>query len=112
MTYFCAREKRRRSVRTSCYASATSDASRSIHRQIRVFLRYRDSIAVRGAAGRNRNEASTGNDAVESAAIDDQVLDHRKSFGAQWLQVKYVAVIRVTHVELSAVGCPIGTVTN
>src|SRR5262249_23781430 len=112
MTYFCAGEKRRRSVRTSCYASAASDASGSIHRQIRIFLRYRNGIAVRRAAGRNRNEASIGNDAVEGAAIDDQVLDHRKSFGAPWLQVKYVAVFKVTHVELADGGCPFGTVSN
>src|SRR5262249_14683235 len=59
----------------------------------------------------NRNESSASNDAVERATIDYQVLDHRKSLGPPRLQVQYVAVFEVTHVELADGGCPFGAVS-
>src|SRR5215475_9862413 len=99
MTYFRSDEQRRRRVWTSCDTCAASNASCSIHCQISIFLGYSNRISVRSAAGRNRDESSAGNDAVEGTAIDNQVLDHGKRFGPPRLQVKYVAVLKVAHME-------------
>ena len=50
-----------------------------------VLLGHRDRVAVRRAAGGHRDEAAGRDDAVEGAAVDDQVLDHRERRGAPGL---------------------------
>ena len=59
------------------------------------------SVRLRGAAGRDRDEAAGLDDAVEGAAVDHQVLDHREGLGAPGLEVELVAVLEVAHVELA-----------
>ena len=49
-------------------------------------------------------------DAVERAAVDDEVLDHREGRGAPRLDVDLVAVLEVAHVELARGGRPLGPV--
>ena len=48
-----------------------------------------------------RDVAAGGDDAVERAAVHHQVLDHREGLGAPGLQVQFVAVLEVAHVELA-----------
>ena len=45
--------------------------------------------------------AAGRDDAVEGAAVHDQVLDDREGLGAPRLQVQLVAILEVAHVELA-----------
>ena len=60
-----------------------------------------DVVAVRRAAGRNGDEATRRDDAVERAAVHDQILDHREGLGAPRLQIKFIAIFEMAHVKLA-----------
>src|SRR5262249_49080174 len=94
-------EEHRRGVRTGRYTGATADARRRVHRLLLRRLRDRDGIAVGRPAGVDRHEAARLNDAVESAAIDDEVLDQRKGSRSPRLDVDLVAVLESAHVDLA-----------
>jgi hypothetical protein len=55
-------------------------------------------------------KATRGDDPVERAPVDDQVLDGRKCGGAERLDVDRVAVAETAHVELARRGARVGSV--
>ena len=75
-------------------------AAASIARSASCFL-YGNGVAVGGAAGGNGDEAASGDDAIEGAAVDDEILDDGESFGAPGLEINFVAVFEVAHVKLA-----------
>ena len=83
------------------YASAATDAGGGVHGQVGVRLRDGNGVAVGGAAGGNGDEAASGDDAVEGAAVDGEILDDGKGFGAPGLEIDLVAILEVAHVKLA-----------
>ena len=73
-------------------------------------LRDQDGVAVRRAAGVDRDVAAGRDDAVERAAIDDEVLDDREGLGAPRLDGDRVAVLEPAHVELADGGAAVRAV--
>ena len=69
-------------------------------------------VAVLRAAGRDRNISAAGDNAVERAAVDDQIFDDRKRSCAPGLEVEHVAVFEVAHMELANRGCRLRTVRD
>jgi hypothetical protein len=72
------RKERRRSVGTRSDARAATNARRGIHCPIRVLLGYQNGVGFRSATGGNRDITARLNDSVKSAAIYNQILEHRK----------------------------------
>src|ERR1700757_1559985 len=91
-------------IRAGSHAGPATDARSGVHRKIRVLLFDGDRVAVRGAAGGNGDEATSGDDAVEGGAVDSEVLDDRESFGAPRLEVDFAAVLEVAHMKLADSG--------
>src|SRR5438093_3258594 len=92
-------------VGTGGHTGSAADASRGIHGKVGVFFRYGQRIAVRCTAGCSGNVTAARNDAVEGAAVDDQIFHNGECFRSPWFQIQFVAIFKVTHVEL-ANGCP------
>src|SRR5262249_35927301 len=103
-------KEHRRGVWTGGDAGPTADAGRRVHRLLLRRLRDRDGVAVGRPAGVDRHEAARLNDAVESTAIDDEVLDQRKGSRSPRLDVDLVAVLESAHVDLAGGGAALGTV--
>src|SRR5258708_8322814 len=101
MRDFRAREQRRRRVGTSRHARTAADAGRSVHGELGVLLWSQDHVAVRRAAGRRRYETARRDDAIERAAVDHQIFDHRKRARAPWFEIEHVAVVELAHVNLT-----------
>src|SRR4029077_16516332 len=70
-----------------------------------VFAPLRPAVVDRGVAARL-------DDAVERAAIDDEILDERKRARAPRLDHDRVAVLEAPHVELAYGGAAVGTVRH
>ena len=51
-----------------------------------------------------RDEAARGDDAIEGAAVHDEVADHRERARAPRLDGDRVAVLEIAHVELAGRG--------
>ena len=94
-------EQVRRRVLAGRHARAAADAGRRVHRLLGDVLRDRDGVAVRRAADVDRDVAAGRDDAVERAAIDDEVLDDRERLGAPRLDRDRVAVLEAAHVQLA-----------
>ena len=62
------------------------------------------------AADVDRRVAASLDDAVEGAAIDDQVLDEREGFGAPRLEDQPVVVLEPPHVQLADGRAGLGSV--
>jgi hypothetical protein len=65
-------KQHRRSVLACRNAGSASDALSRVHREIRVFLGYRDRVGVRRTAGSDRDESARLLDASRSQAIGSQ----------------------------------------
>ena len=101
---FCTDEESCGRVGTSSYAGAATYAGGGVHGQVSVLLPYGYGVAVRGAAGRNRDEAAGGDDVVERGAVNGEILDHWKGLGAPGFEIDHVTVLKVTHVKLADSG--------
>jgi hypothetical protein len=58
-------------------------------------------VRVGRRAGRHRDEASGRDDAIERAAVDDEVAQHGERRGAPGLDRQRVAVLERAHVQLA-----------
>src|SRR5579872_1444622 len=66
-------------VRARRDARAAADAGRRVHRRIGIVLRNKDGIAVWRTPGGSGDESSARDDPIESAAVNDEILDHWES---------------------------------
>ena len=82
----------------------------AVHRQVGDVLGDRDRVAVRRAAAVHRDVAAGRDDAVERAAIDDEILDDGERLGAPRLDRDRVAVLEAAHVELADGRAAVGPV--
>ncbi len=101
MRNFCADKKSRGSVGAGGDAGAAADASGGIHGEIGVLLLDGNGVAVRGGAGRSRDEAASGDDAVERCAVYGKVFDDGEGFGAPRFEIDHATIIEVAHVKLA-----------
>ena len=67
-------EKHRGSVRARRRTGAAANAGCCFHRQIGVMFRHRNRVRFRGGTGAGGDETAGLHDAIERAAIDDQIL--------------------------------------
>jgi hypothetical protein len=96
-----AREQHRGGVGAGGHAGAAADAGGRVERQVGALLGHRQRVRVDGAAGGRGDEAAGGDDAVERAAVDDQVAHDREGLRAPWLDRQDVAVLEAAHVQLA-----------
>ena len=66
-----------------------------------TLLGNEDRVGILRAAGRRGDESAGLDDPVERAAIDDEILDHRKRARPPRLDVDRVAVLEASHVKLA-----------
>ncbi len=92
------------------HTGPTADAGRGVHGAVRRRLGDGDEVGVRSAPGGNRDEAASFHDAIEGAAVDHQVLDHREARGAPRLDDDGVTVGELAHVQLAGGGALLGSV--
>ena len=104
-----AQEEMRRRVLAGRHARAAADACRRVHRGFGELLWNRNRIAVGGAAAVDRHEPARRDDAIQRAAIDNQILDDRKGPRPPWLDRDRLAVLEPAHVELTDGGATIGS---
>ena len=105
-------EERGRSVGTGRDAGSAADAGGGVHSAVGVLFADGDGIAVGCATGRYGNVATGLDDAVESAAVDDQVLDEGEGSGAPRFEHELFAVFEVAHGELADGGGGHGSVCD
>ena len=103
-------EQLRGAVRARGHARAATDARGRVHRRVGDRLRDRDQVAVGRAAGSDADVTARLDDAVERAAVDDEVLDEREARGAPRLDREVVAVVELPHVQLARGGRALGSV--
>ena len=72
------REKHRRRVRACGHTGRTADAGRGVHGRLGGFLGHKNCVGIGSPARVSGNVAARLNNAVERAAIDDQVFDDRE----------------------------------
>src|SRR5206468_2037299 len=101
VTNFGSCEKGGRGIGTCGHAGAATDAGGSIHGEVGVLFRNRDSVAIGRTARGYGNESSAGNNSIEGTSIDDQIFDHGEGPGAPRLQVEHIAIFEMTHVKLA-----------
>src|ERR1051326_5208652 len=101
MTDLGAGEQRGCTVGARGHACTASNACRSIHRKISGRFRHRQRIAVRSASSINRNIAASSYDAVERASVYDEIFNDGKGPGPPGLQIEFVTIIEVPHVQLA-----------
>ncbi len=104
-------EQHRRRVGACRDASTATDALGGIHGAIRILFRDQNLVRVPRGARTHRNVAAGLDDAVECAAVDDQILDHGERIRAPGLQGDLVAVFEVPHVKLAGGGRLLGAVS-
>jgi hypothetical protein len=97
-------EQHRRAVGARRDAGAAADAGRRLERVVGVLLRHRDVVRLRRRAGRRRDVAAGLDDAVEGAAVDDEILDDGEGPGTPRLDVDDVAIVERAHVQLARRG--------
>ncbi len=98
---FCAYEESGGGVGASGNAGAATDAGSGVHGKIGVLFLNRNGITIGGAAGGNGNKTTSRDDAVERAAINGQVFDDRKGFGAPGFEINFVTIFKMAHVKLA-----------
>src|SRR5215472_2019495 len=101
MRNFGTDEQSSSSVGTRGYASSTADAGSRIHSEIGVFLGNGNRVAIGRAACGSGNKSTGGDDAVEGAAVDREILHNRECFGAPGLKINHIAIFEVAHVQLA-----------
>ena len=102
MTDLCAGEQGRRSIRAGGDAGAATDAGCRIHREVGILFGNGNDVLPSGALPvETEMYPPARDDAVEGAAVHDQIFDDGKRFCAPRFEVKHVAVFEVTHVELA-----------
>src|SRR5689334_21647726 len=72
------REQCRRCIRTGRYARAASDACCRVHGEIGIPFGDQNVVAVLSTAGRSRNIAAAGDNAIKRTSVDNQVFDGGK----------------------------------
>lgn len=72
----------------------------------------RRGVRFGSAAGGRRDEAASLHDAIQRAAVDRQVLEHRKGRRTPRLQHERVAIMEKAHVQLTHRGRPIWSVRD
>ncbi len=98
---FCAYEEGGSGVGASSYAGSATDTGRRIHGEISILLLDGNGVAIGGAAGRNGDKTTSGDDSIERAAVYGQVLYNGKCFSAPGFEINLVAVFEVAHVKLA-----------
>ena len=99
-------EEHCRGIGAGRHAGAAANASRGVHGEFRVVLGDRKIIGLGSIPGPDGDESTRGDDPVEGAAIDHQVLDDREGGRPPRLDGQNVAVAEAPHVELAGRGCP------
>src|SRR6185295_10648731 len=78
-----------------------ADACRGIHGQIGIAFWDGNGIPVGTASGGSCDETAAGDDAVESAAVHDEVTYHRERPGTPGFQIQNIPVLEFPHVKLA-----------
>ena len=94
-------EQHGRRIRTSCHASAATDASRRLKGQGSLFLLYRNGIAVRRLAGIHGYITTRLDDPVKGRPVYRQVLDHREGFRPVRLDSDGIPILVFPHMQLA-----------
>ena len=97
-------EQHCRSVRAGSHASTTTDASGGLERAVGVLLWNRRSVSVRSRTRVHGNVATGLNNAVQSRAVNNQVLNNRECGCSPRLDGDRVTIVERTHVELAGGG--------
>src|SRR6185312_2707904 len=95
------REQRRRRVGARSHARTAADTGRGIHCMVGARLADQNVVAVRRAAGVHAHVTTALDDAIESAAIHDQILDDRERTRPPRLDHDLVTILERTHVQLT-----------
>src|SRR4029079_14067519 len=93
-------------------AGAAADAGGGVHGRLRHILRDQDRVAVLRSAELPRGVPARRDDAVERAAVHDQILHDWKRLGAPRLDDDRLAVLEATHVQLADRGPTVGAVRH
>jgi hypothetical protein len=80
------------------------DAGGGVHGQVGSSFRNQDRVAILSAAGGGTDVSAGGDDAVERAAVYDEVFNDGESLGAPGLQKDFLAVFEVAHGQLADCG--------
>ncbi len=83
------------------HAGTAADAGGTVHRDVGHFLADGQGVGVLCGADVLGDVATGLDDAVEGAAIDDEVLDQGKGLGAEWLHDDGITVLEAAHVQLT-----------
>src|SRR5207249_946036 len=94
-------EKLGRTVRALGHTRTALNALRGVHGPLLGRFRDRDGVRFRRATRIHGDESAGLNDAIERAAIDDEVLDDRKCARPPRLDADHVAVFEMAHVQLT-----------
>src|SRR5207244_12956421 len=86
---------------TRCGARATSDTGRRFHRQSGIMLGNQDRVRLRRGACARGNESTGLHDAVQGAAIDDQIFHKRERSYTKRLHCDRRAIAKLSHIELA-----------
>ena len=101
-------EELRGRVRTRSDARAATDARGAIHRGIRRVLRHQNRVRL-GRAPRRRGDVTTrGDDLVQRAAVDDEILDDRERGRPKRLHRDHRAILETAHPQLARRGGELG----
>ena len=101
MRNFGSREQHRGTVGTGRHAGTTANAGRGIKRLLGNFRLDRNRVGFRFGPRMVADVTARLDDPVKCAAVDDQIVDHRKCPGPPWLDVDFGSVLEVTHVQLA-----------
>ena len=96
-----AEEQHRRAIGAGCRAGAATDAGGRVHGLLGHVLRDQDGVAVLGRSGVDGNVPTSGDNAVQGGAINDQVLDDRETLRTEGLDDDGVAILEPPHVQLA-----------
>jgi hypothetical protein len=107
-----AHEQVRRRVLAGGDARAAADARGRVHRLLGHVFGNQDGVAVLRAADVDGAIAACGDDAIERAPIDDEILDDGEGLGPPRLDGDCVAVLEPAHVKLTDRGAAIGSVRH
>jgi hypothetical protein len=112
MSELGADEQMRRRVLAGGDARAAADARGGVHRLLGHVFGNQDRVAVLRAADVDGAVAARGDDAIESAPIDDEILHDGEGLRPPRLDGDGVAVLEPAHVELTDRGAAIGSVRH
>src|SRR5271155_4953901 len=99
-------------IRAGGNAGSAADAGGRVHGAVSGRLADEMSVAIGRVPGGNGDVATGGNDAVEGAAIDHQILDQRESRRAPGFDDQFLSVLEVAHGQLADSGGRHGTMRD